>query len=181
MSLNRLISLCFLLTSTLILLIAATLTDQQDFDSTVLIAADALSTCDCGIFPFRKSIAMTHSAWLFLVIFILDNYSCLYFTGLKKAWDQFRYTTQTSTFMLMSRSLPNRSRTPESQHAAYNLMLGRCHGCWLRWLGMTVQSILPRRDRPVCVDEGLDGLALFPSAIIILVIFFYYYLGLVRY
>ena len=83
--LNPLISLCFSLTSTLILLIVA-------FAATlpVLIAADAVYTCDRGIFPFRKSIAMTS--------FSLTIFSHFYFKQLfPLVRNQFRYTTHAQT------------------------------------------------------------------------------------
>ena len=71
------------LTSTLILLIAATLT--------VLIAAYAMSTCDRGIFPFRKSIAMMSFS---LTIFMHFCYFRQLFALVRH---RFRYMTHAQT------------------------------------------------------------------------------------
>ena len=154
MSPNPLISLCFSLSLTLILLIAAFAVTL-----TVLIAAYAVSTCDRGIFPLRKSIAMTS--------FSLTNFRHFNFRQLfPLVRDRFRYTTHAWTLCKWAGACRNRPRTPGSQHAWYDFMLGQR---WLRWLGneSTINTVMTDS-----VDEGMDGSALFPSAIIILVIFF---------
>ena len=97
---NPLISLFFSLTLTLILLIVAnTATDQRDFDSTELIAAFVVSTCDRGIFPFRKSITMTSFSWTIFSHFYRRQLFPLLSSGTKESVGWFRYTTQARTFM----------------------------------------------------------------------------------
>ena len=117
---NPLISLYFTLTLTLILLIAANAANL-----TLLIAAYAVSTCDRGIFLLRKSIAMT--------LFSLTIFRHFYFRQFFPiVWDLFRYMTHAHTLCKWAGACRNRPRTPESQHAWYDLMLGQR---WLRWLG----------------------------------------------
>ena len=109
---------------------------------------------DRGIFPTREFIAMTS---LSLTIF-----SHFYFRQLFPLvpWvrDRFWYTTHAQT-LCMSRSLPKSAKD------------SRITACvvWL-YVGSTLAKVTGKweyNDR-VCVDEGLDGSALFPSAIIIL-------------
>ena len=152
MSPNPLISRCFSLTLNLILLIAAFAAT-----STVLIVAYAVSTCDRRIFPFQKSFAMTS--------FSLTIFSHFYFRKLfPLVRDQFRYTTHAQTLCKWAGACRNWPRTPESQHAWYvGPTLAKVTGKW--------EYNQYRHDRRVCVDEGLDGSALFLSAIIILINF----------
>ena len=78
-----------------------------------------------SIFPFWKSIAMTS--------FSLTIFSHFYFSKLfQLVRDRFRYTTHAQTLCKWAGACRNRPRTPESQHAWYDLMLGQS---WLRWLG----------------------------------------------
>ena len=111
---------------------------------TVLIAAYAVSTCDHAIFPSRKSIAIMYcnSAWLFLAIFILDNYSRLHLLRLKYAWDRFWYN-DTCAHSKWAWACRNRPRTPRIT-ASVRRMTWCCASVSQVDRLMTVQSIPPR-------------------------------------
>ena len=124
---NSLISLCFSLTLTLIL-IPVDCGKCSDFDSAQSRGKCRYQHSTCllviaAFFRFRNQLQWGHWAWLFLAIFILDNYSPL-------VRDRFRYTTHAQTLCKWTGACWNRPRTPESQHAWYDLMLGQ------RWLSL---------------------------------------------
>ena len=81
-----------------------------------------MSTCDHGIFPFRKSIAMTS--------FSLAIFSHFYFGQLfPLVRDRCRYMTHAQTLCKWTGACRNRPRTSESQHAWYDLIRVRNSGC----------------------------------------------------